>query len=67
LPIPEKKLARTTNINETITDIVWLRGTGISLTPALSKGEEAIYNVSGQRLSKPQRGIYIKDGKKFVK
>ena len=42
-------------------------GTGISLTPALSKGEEAIYNVSGQRMSKPQKGIYIKDGKKFVK
>ncbi len=46
--------------------VTWL-GTGISLTPALSKGEGAIYNVSGQRLSKPQKGIYIKDGKKFVK
>ena len=41
--------------------------TGISLTPALSKGEGAIYNVSGQRLSKPQKGIYIKDGKKIMR
>ena len=67
LPTGYKALARTTSINEAITDIVWFRGTGISLTPALSKGEGAIYNVSGQRMSKPQNGIYIKDGKKFVK
>lgn len=42
--------------------------TGIKpLSNSPSKGEGAIYNVSGQRLSKPQKGIYIKDGKKFVK
>lgn len=40
--------------------------TGISLTPALSKGEGAIYNVSGQRLDKMQKGINIKDGKKII-
>ena len=41
--------------------------TGISLTPALSKGEGAIYNVSGQHLNKMERGINIiqfKDGTK---
>ena len=41
--------------------------TGIkTLSNSPLKGED-IYNLSGQRLSKPQKGIYIKDGKKFVK
>ena len=38
-----------------------------SLTPALSKGEGAIYNLSGQRVNKPvQKGLYIINGKKVV-
>ena len=42
--------------------------TGIdSLTPALSEGEGAIYNIAGQRLQKMQRGIYIVGGKKILK
>ena len=40
----------------------------VSLTPSLSKGEEAIYNLSGQRIgSIPQHGIYIKGNKKVLK
>lgn len=39
---------------------------GISLTPALSEGEEAIYNVAGQRLNKMQKGINIVNGKKVL-
>jgi hypothetical protein len=42
--------------------------TGIeSLTPALSEGEGAIYNLSGQRISKLQKGINIVNGKKILK
>ena len=37
-----------------------------SLTPALSEGEGAIYNMAGQRVSKAQKGIYIQDGKKVA-
>ena len=38
-----------------------------SLTPALSKGEGAIYNLSGQRVNKPvQKGLYIINGKKMM-
>jgi len=41
--------------------------TGInSLTPALSEGEGAIYNVAGQRMSKMQKGINIVNGKKVL-
>ena len=42
--------------------------TGIeSLTPTLSKGEGAIYNLSGQRVTSIQKGqIYIMNGKKYV-
>jgi rhamnogalacturonan endolyase len=40
--------------------------TGIrSLTPILSpNGEGSIYTLSGVRIQKPQRGLYIKNGKK---
>ena len=40
--------------------------TGISLTPTLSEGEGAIYNVAGQRLQRPQKGINIIGGKKVA-
>ncbi len=43
--------------------------TGIkeSLTPALSEGKGAIYNLSGQRVNSIQKGqIYIMNGKKFI-
>ena len=38
-----------------------------SLTPALSEGEGAIYNMAGQRVSKLQKGINIVNGKKILK
>ena len=38
-----------------------------SLTPALSEGEGAIYNLAGQKLSKLQKGINIINGKKVLK
>ena len=42
--------------------------TGIdSLTPALSEGEGAIYNLAGQRIGKMQKGINIVNGKKVIK
>ncbi len=40
--------------------------TGISLTPALSEGEGAIYNLAGQRLQKMQKGVNIVNGKKIL-
>ena len=41
--------------------------TGIdSLTPSLSKGEGEIYNLAGQLLSKPQKGINIIGSKKVM-
>jgi hypothetical protein len=41
--------------------------TGIeSLTPALSEGEGAIYNVAGQKMSKLQKGINIVNGRKVL-
>ena len=37
-----------------------------SLTPALSEGEGAIYNLAGQRISKMQKGINIVNGIKIL-
>ena len=39
-----------------------------NLTPSLSQGEGAIYNIQGQRINMPAKGLYIIDGKKvFIK
>ena len=38
---------------------------GIVTTPTNTKKDGAIYNLSGQRVTNPVRGIYIKDGKKY--
>ena len=41
--------------------------TGIkSLTPALSEGNGAIYNLRGQRVAQPGKGLYIVNGKKVI-
>ena len=42
--------------------------TGIQLvTPTITDGDDAIYNLAGQRVSTPSKGsIYIKNGKKFI-
>ena len=39
-----------------------------NLTPSLSQGEGAIYNIQSQRINMPAKGLYIIDGKKvFIK
>ena len=41
--------------------------TGIeNLTPALSEGDGAVYNLSGQRVAQPTKGLYIVNGKKVI-
>ena len=64
--------ARLYNVRFADTDAVSYAGeetaTGLASPKYSPKGKDLkIYNLAGQRLSKPQRGIYIKDGKKFVK
>ena len=39
----------------------------INLVPAFLEGNETIYNLAGQRVSKVQKGIYIVNGKKILK
>ena len=38
----------------------------ISIVPAFSPKDDAIYNLSGQRVSKVEKGIYIMNGKKVL-
>jgi hypothetical protein len=41
--------------------------TGIeNLTPTLSEGEGVVYNLRGQRVNAPTKGLYIKNGKKVI-
>ena len=41
--------------------------TGIeNLTPTLSEGEGVVYNLRGQRVNAPTKGLYIVNGKKVV-
>ena len=37
-----------------------------NLTPALSEGEGVYYNLQGQRVAKPGKGLYIRNGEKVV-
>lgn len=37
-----------------------------NLTPALSQGEGAVYDLQGRRVAQPQKGLYIVNGKKVV-
>ena len=37
-----------------------------SLSPALTEGEGAWYTLQGQRVAKPGKGLYIRNGKKVV-
>ena len=37
-----------------------------NLTPALSEGEREWYTLQGQRVAKPGKGLYIRNGKKVV-
>ena len=41
-------------------------GETTNLTPALSKGEGEWYTLQGQRVAKPGKGLYIRNGKKVV-
>ena len=56
------------NSNESFTAQFDTQRTGISLTPALIRGEEAIYNLQGQRISSLRKGLNIVNGRKvYVK
>jgi hypothetical protein len=56
------------NNRESFTGEIDTRTTGISLTPAFSQGEGAIYNLQGQRISSLQKGLNIVNRRKvFVK
>jgi len=57
-----------------------IHGTGVTLTKAIMKsgttgisaatftpsGNQPIYNLQGQRISKPKKGLYIQNGKKYI-
>ena len=37
-----------------------------NLTPTLSEGEGAVYNLNGQKVQNAQKGLYIVNGRKVV-
>ena len=41
--------------------------TGIATVTADAPTDDRIYNLQGMRVNLPQKGIYIKGGKKYVK
>ena len=48
------------NVEDAIADVI--KG----ITPTFTEDDAAVYNLAGQRLSKPQKGINIKNGKKYL-
>ena len=56
------------NSQETFTGVFEAQMTGICLTPTLTQGKGAIYNLQGQRISSLQKGLNIVNGQKvYVK
>ena len=54
------------NRDEVFNGVIDTASTGIeNLTPTLSQGEGAIYNLQGQRIKTLQKGLNIVDGKKI--
>ena len=54
------------NSQETFTGVFEAQMTGIGLTPTLSQGKGAIYNLQGQRISTLQKGLNIVNGRKVA-
>ena len=51
----------------TLTKAIMKSGTtGISATTYTPSTNQPIYNLQGQRISKPKKGIYIQNGKKYI-
>lgn len=42
-------------------------GSGVQSAVASKRADGAVYNLAGQKVNNPQHGVYIKDGKKYVK
>ena len=42
-------------------------GSGVKAVTELKRADGAVYTLSGLKVSNPQHGVYIKDGKKYVK
>ena len=40
--------------------------TGLNLTPSLSQGEGACFDLQGRRVAQPKKGLYIQNGKKLI-
>lgn len=38
-----------------------------NITPAISEGEQAVYDLQGRRVAQPTKGLYIVNGKKVIK
>ena len=56
------------NSRESFTGMFEAQMTGICLTPTLTQGKGAIYNLQGQRISSLQKGLNIVNGRKvYVK
>jgi predicted peptidase len=71
----EEGWSHPTTCEQSYTDerLAWLfsqvrgEGTGIRETNFVSKPSPIIYDLSGRKVIHPARGIYIKEGKKYVK
>ena len=76
--ISKKPMERiTATLNTTVEELafipwseIWgcpmVNTTAIRQMKAETTADDAVYNLQGQRIAEPQKGIYIKNGKKYV-
>lgn len=60
---PESTSAYIKGVTITCTGVT----TGIETVERAGRHSTAVYNLAGQRVATPQKGLYLRDGKKYVK
>ena len=53
-------------VNEYVVNVSATNSSSITEVPAVTAKSDAVYNLSGQQVKKPQKGLYITNGKKVV-
>ena len=66
VPVGTKSKYEATDGWKNFKNIVEMDPSGITTVRTEQKANGAVYNLSGQRLATPQKGLYIVNGRKVV-
>ena len=64
--IPSSKAFLVLGSSSRMLNIVFDAETGISTISSVPNGKGRMYNLNGQQVDRPSRGVYVMDGKKLM-